>query len=105
MQAGMYCGQKVKADQIMMLQKALPPIPTGNVYVTGYFQSPSFTFGTTTLTNSSIGTIGNYDILVIKYDSSGNPLWAKGAAGTSGEYAENISTDANGNIFVNRKFL
>jgi len=24
----------------------------GNVYVTGYFQSPSITFGTTTLTNT-----------------------------------------------------
>lgn len=42
---------------------------TGNVLVTGYFQSPTITFGTYTLTNS-----GNYDVFIAKYDANGNIL-------------------------------
>jgi len=67
----------------------------GNVYVTGYFQSPSITFGTTTLTNT-----GAFDIFVVKYDASGNVLWAKGVGGTKDDVGNGISTDANGNVYV-----
>jgi hypothetical protein len=49
----------------------------GNVYVTGYFYSPTITFGTTTLTNVGIG-----DIFIAKYDGAGAVLWAKSAGGT-----------------------
>src|SRR6266436_4285675 len=53
----------------------------GNVIVIGDFQSPSIIFGTTTLTSA-----GNYDMFLVKYDASGNVLWAKRAGGTSLEY-------------------
>ncbi len=46
----------------------------GNSYVTGSFGSPTITFGSTTLTNSSSG---NGDIFVVKYDASGNVVWRK----------------------------
>jgi len=71
----------------------------GNVYVTGRFQSPSITFGTTTLTK-----VGTLDFFIVKYDASGNVLWAKGAAGTKDDVGQSIATDANGNVFVTGYF-
>ncbi len=67
----------------------------GNTYVTGWFDSPSITFGLTTLTN-----VGAYDVFVVKYNSSGNVLWAKSAGGTSYDAASSIAVDAVGNVYV-----
>src|SRR5436190_20577711 len=55
---------------------------SGNSYVTGYFGSPSITFGSTTLTNA-----GNYDIFIVKYSPTGNVLWAKSVGGSGHDYA------------------
>jgi len=49
---------------------------SSNIYVTGDFQSPSITFGSFTLSNTS----GN-PIFLVKYDSTGNVIWAKSFAG------------------------
>lgn len=72
---------------------------SGNIFVTGYFESSSLTFGTTTLTNS-----GSEDIFIVKYDSTGNVLWAKGAGGNSQDLATSCATDINGNIIVAGRF-
>src|ERR1035437_9994737 len=62
---------------------------SGNAFVTGYFQSPTIPFGsTTTLTNA-----GSSNIFLAKYDASGNVLWAKSAGGTSFDEGLGISTD------------
>ncbi len=68
---------------------------SGNTYVTGGFSSSSITFGSTTLTNH-----GGIDFYLVKYDPSGNVLWAKGATGTSNEGGNNITLDASGNVYV-----
>ena len=68
---------------------------TGNIYVTGYFGSPTVTFGTTTLTNAGIG-----NIFIVKYDSNGNVIWAKSAGGIASDYANSVATDATGNIYI-----
>jgi hypothetical protein len=67
----------------------------GNLYITGFFSSPTIVFGTYTLTNS-----GAQNIFVVKYDAGGNVVWAKKAGGTSGDYASALSTDAQGNSYV-----
>jgi len=67
----------------------------GNIIATGYFQSPTITFGTTVLTNA-----GNEDMFIVKYDSGGNVLWAKSAGGTSADLGYSCSTDAGGNIIA-----
>ena len=72
---------------------------SGNVFVTGYFASPTITFGTTTLTNA-----GQYDIFLVKYDGTGNVLWAKSAGGTGGDEGWSVSTDASGNVFATGVF-
>ena len=75
----------------------------GNVYITGGFYSSSITFGTTTLTNTDNAC--SDDIFLVKYDTDGNVLWAKGAGGTSLEAGNSISIDADGNVYVTGYFL
>ncbi|MBS1585005.1 MAG: T9SS type A sorting domain-containing protein [Bacteroidetes bacterium] len=52
----------------------------GDVYITGYFGSPTATFGAQTLTNST----GNLNTFIVKYDSSGNAIWARKSIGNTG---------------------
>ena len=68
---------------------------SGNIYVAGYFESPTITFGSTTLTNA-----GNYDMFLVKYDANGNVLWAKSAGGNSADMAYSIAVDVSGNIYM-----
>ncbi|MBL0340054.1 MAG: SBBP repeat-containing protein [Bacteroidetes bacterium] len=73
----------------------------GNVYVTGYYTSPTITLGTTTLTNTSAGS---EDIFIVKYDASGNVLWAKGEGGSSYDWGISIAVDGSGNSFITGSF-
>ncbi len=72
----------------------------GNVYVTGYFKSPTIVFDTITLTNS-----GSADVFTVKYDTNGNVLWAKRAGGSNLDFANSITTDGSGNVIVTGVFL
>lgn len=69
----------------------------GNVLITGWFASPTLTFGSTVLTNS--GTASS-DFFIAKYDAAGNVLWAKSAGGTGNDRGMDVSVDAAGNIFA-----
>lgn len=73
---------------------------SGNIFVTGQFDSPSIAFGTTTLTNAST----NSDIFTVKYSPSGSVIWANSGAGTDNDSGEGVSTDASGNVFVTGTF-
>lgn len=70
---------------------------SGNVFVTGYFESPVITFGTTSLANSGMTTS---DVFIVKYDSSGNFLWAQSAGGIYFEAGCSIATDISGNLYI-----
>lgn len=72
----------------------------GNVYITGYFQSPTITFGSVSLTNTSTYS----DIFVIKYDSAGNVLWAQSATGSLSEMSYGICSDDEGNVYITGTF-
>ncbi|MEO8148938.1 MAG: T9SS type A sorting domain-containing protein [Bacteroidia bacterium] len=69
----------------------------GNVIVAGYYASDTLIFANDTLINSGIG---NDEIYVAKYDSSGNVLWALSAGGSGDDKASAVATDASGNIYV-----
>src|SRR5690606_28720910 len=71
----------------------------GNVYITGNFMSESITFGTDTLTRK-----GYSDIFLAKYDARGNALWAKSVGGTKRNYANSVSADASGNVYITGYF-
>ncbi|MGZ4038239.1 MAG: T9SS type A sorting domain-containing protein, partial [Bacteroidia bacterium] len=69
----------------------------GNVYITGFFKSPSVSFGTYTLTNSVGVNVPN--IFMVKYDATGNVLWARGAGGSGGFFGDvgySVSSYTNG---------
>jgi len=75
---------------------------SGNVIVTGQYASNPLNIyaanGSTvsfTLSNS-----GSNDVFVVKYDSSGTPVWARRIGGTGSDVAESVSTDSSGNVIV-----
>ncbi|TAL61911.1 MAG: hypothetical protein EPN85_03715, partial [Bacteroidetes bacterium] len=74
------------------------PDASGNVYAAGTYGSGSnqpITFGSTTLPYA-----GNSDLFLVKYDVSGNVLWARGAGGTGGDVAYCAVADVSGNIYL-----
>ena len=82
-------GNKISAD------------PLGDIYLAGDFSSPTITFGATTLTN-----ITGDDIFLTRYDTSGNPIWAKsfGVTANSSEKTFAICADDTGNVYFTASF-
>ena len=66
-----------------------------NIIVAGRFSSLSVDFGEYTLNQA-----GSMDVFVVKYNSAGNVLWAKGAGGTGNDEAYSLDFDPSGNIYV-----
>lgn len=76
--------------------------PAGNVFITGYFNSPSLDIGPSTLVNIST-SVNAPDVFVAKYDPDGTSVWGKsGDAGPTQDYARayGIGSDASGNIYI-----
>ena len=71
----------------------------GNSYVVGAIQTngpnPTAQFGNFTLTGH-----GDYDWLVVKYDTLGNVVWAKNYGSTLGDIAQGVALDPAGNLYV-----
>ena len=67
---------------------------TNNVFATGYFTG-SITFGTYTVNN-----VGNLNMFLAKYNSSGAIQWAKSAGSTGTDIARSVSADAAGNVYI-----
>ena len=77
---------------------------SGNVYVTGSFTSPTINFGSFTLTNAN-GS-GNFsDIFFVKYDFSGNVLWAKSVGSTYDDWGLAVKADNLGNVYLSGGFV
>ena len=72
---------------------------SGNVYVTGYFQSTA-SFAGTNITSPA----GLADIFIAKYNSSGILQWVRSAGGALYDYGEGIATDASGNVYVTGRY-
>ncbi len=77
---------------------------SGNSYITGVFASNAITFGSTTLNQTSGAGGATYDIFIVKYDASGNTLWAKKAGGTADDTGMSIAIDAGGNSYITGNF-
>lgn len=73
----------------------------GNVYSTGSFESPTITFDTVKITNSSPNL---QDIFITKYNTTGTLLWAKGFGGTGNELGKSISADTNNSVYLAGQF-
>lgn len=71
----------------------------GQVYVTGGFTDSVTTFGATTLYNA-----GYNDIYIVKYDVTGNVIWAKAIGSTASEYGMKVNVDNNDNVYISGEF-
>ncbi len=47
-----------------------------------------------------LSSVGNCDVFIAKYDTYGNPIWAKQAGGSGTDAPFAIAADAAGNFFV-----
>ena len=74
-----------------------------NVYVAGSFNRHTTTIGATTLINTST-VADSDDVFIVKYDSSGNVLWAKSFGGHGNDYAKCMSVTNAGNLYIDGWF-
>ncbi|HOY48024.1 MAG TPA: SBBP repeat-containing protein [Flavobacteriales bacterium] len=78
----------------------------GNVLIIGNFNIPA-DFDPDEgvfLLDPDITTSAISDIFILKLDASGNFVWAKQMGGTSFDYGNSISTDADGNVYTTGYF-
>lgn len=73
---------------------------SGNTYVGGRFESPSITFGSTTLTNTGTGP----DLFVVKIDAGGNATWSVSNGGTGAVDVRGIAVDATNDVHISGSF-
>ncbi len=70
----------------------------GNIYITGYFGfTVDFNPGSATY---NLTSAGNADIFVLKLNSNGTFLWARGMGGADYEESNAIAVDDAGNIYT-----
>ncbi|MEM9921259.1 MAG: hypothetical protein AAF990_24375 [Bacteroidota bacterium] len=82
--------------------RAITTDVSGNVYVAGFFAGTAdFDPGSGV---SNLTTTGNVDFFIQKLDADGNLLWAKRTGGDGIERAEDVTTDAGGNVYVTGTF-
>jgi hypothetical protein len=73
----------------------------GNIYIGGIYYSETFLIGDDILVNSNYGY---FDIFLIKFDTSGNPIWGRSAGGTGLDYCRGIDVDSIGNCYISGNF-
>lgn len=76
--------------------------PLNNIYITGRFSGTSdFDPGTGVY---NLTSAGNADVFVCKLNSSGSFIWAVSMGGVSGDIANSLAVDDQGNILVTGVF-
>ncbi len=83
----------------MLSLGAIATGPDGDVYVTTCFNLPTVTIGSNTLINKD-NSGATDDILLIKYDSLGNLVWAKSAGGTGNDIPFSIAVTPAGSVYI-----
>jgi hypothetical protein len=76
----------------------------GNSFITGSFNSAAIVFGSTTLNNANASG-GTPDIFLVKYDPSGNALWAKSSGGNSYDGGSSVTIDASNVCYLTGSFV
>jgi hypothetical protein len=75
---------------------------SGNVYVTGYYDSNPLTLYNSdgSAFSNTLPNSGNNDCFVAKYNTSGTVQWGARIAGTGNDVGIGISADGSGNLYV-----
>ncbi len=66
----------------------------GNIYIAGTMWQ-TCTFDKTTITS-----VGDEDVFLVKYDRDGNQLWVKHSAGINREESGGVAVDHSGNVYI-----
>ncbi len=70
-----------------------------HIYVQGGYDLPTVNIGSSTLTNISHGA-DTFDVFVAKYDTNGNPLWAKSFGGEQNDVPGQIAVSESGKLYI-----
>ena len=71
--------------------------PSNAVYIAGYFNSDTLTFGTSVLFHTGTSLLSS--AFLAKLDSFGNPIWAQGAGGGGYDRIEGLAT-ASEDVYI-----
>lgn len=96
--AGNALWARTSAGEYNSTDFALATDPMGNTILTGWFEPDTFILGTDTLYRSLPEEIIN--AYVVKYDPSGNVLWARRPFSNGYAAGRGVATDSAGNIYV-----
>jgi len=69
-----------------------------NIFIGGFFDNAYIVFGNDTLFNYNSN--GGEDLFIVKYDTTGNVIWAKSSGGNGSDRITSITEDNFGNIRV-----
>ena len=72
----------------------------GSSYIIGAFDFTNLHFGNIILTNTQPASVHTWDGFIVKYDTSGNVVWAKKFGGTNDDRGSGIAVDAQHNCYV-----
>lgn len=74
-------------------------ISAGYIYLTGSYKT-QITFGSQALNNPASWD----EIFIVKYDFSGNVIWARKATGNKPDYCNTVAADGSGNVYIAGNF-
>ncbi len=77
--------------------------PSGNVYITGFFDAPVMTFDTVAL-RMIPDSADAYAIYLVKYDAAGNLLWAKADNNSASIPSVFVAADSSGNAYLSGSY-
>ncbi len=76
----------------------------GNVYVTGAFDLSMIDFNPGGSGGMLTNNVGGPTIFIVKYDGSGNFLWAKGVEGNIYDIGKGIAIDGSNGVYITGEF-
>ena len=72
----------------------------GNVFIVGEYKSSNLNFGTTNLYNSTFSN----QVFIVKFDATGDELWAKSGGGDYDDNVCGLALDINGCAYISGNF-
>ncbi|NOZ60963.1 MAG: T9SS type A sorting domain-containing protein [Calditrichaeota bacterium] len=76
---------------------------SNNYYVAAYFEG-TVVFGAGEPNETTLSSHGGADVVIAKFDESGNLIWAKSGGGSGTDLSEAIAIDASGNSYLTGLF-
>src|SRR5690606_30885679 len=70
----------------------------GDIYITSMYT------GSVNFDGTVLNSVGNNDVFLAKYNSTGQVLWVRSIGGSGDDEASAIATDKQGNVFIGGAF-